>query len=121
MEEFYNTMPDVLSLVDGKLIARESVMKPSVFKGEIGLTGKFIFILPQFSTFGVGLFNHENTIKAYFGINTHENHFETEEWNSDDNSNLLKQVVDLAYETPFEDSLIKIINLISPRFETLYE
>jgi hypothetical protein len=66
MEEFYNTMPDVLSLVDGKLIARESVMKPSVFKGEIGPAGKFIFILPQFSTFGVGLFNHKKYHKSVF-------------------------------------------------------
>jgi hypothetical protein len=121
MEEFHDTMPDELALVDGKFITSTSAFTPTVCKGNGLHKCKSIFILPPFSTMGIELSISRKEIKASFGINTHENYFETEEWNSDDNSELLKQVVKLAHEEPFENSLIEIIKLVSKRFAALYE
>ncbi len=121
MEEFYNTMPEELALIDGKFITSFSAVNTTVHKGNGLYEKKSIFILPPFSTIGIELSISKGKINACFGINTHENYFETEEWNTDFNCELLKQVVKLVDKEPFEDSLIKIIDLIRPRFDSLFK
>jgi hypothetical protein len=123
MEEFYNSMSDVLTLKDGKLVNEDDEYYPIVkkYRCRFWSSSASLLVFPSYSTIGVVIERTKYGICANFGVIVCSGDFETEDFRDSENCKLLKQIEDLANESPFEDSLIKIIQLVDAKFKTLYD